>query len=87
MHFEGKDSVLAEKERGIPCRRVLQVIFRNTSDNSTFRYAKVLVQDPEPLLFHGEVLLRNGEQVGDVRAGSYGTIAANRYFVIQYLGY
>eukprot|EP00039_Didymoeca_costata_P015953 m.278433 g.278433 ORF g.278433 m.278433 type:complete len:881 (+) comp16315_c0_seq25:207-2849(+) len=54
--FIGKDSVLAEKERGIPCRRVLQV----------------LVQDPEPLLFHGEVLLRNGEQVGDVRAGSYG---------------
>lgn len=28
--------------------------------------------DPDPLLFHGEVVYRNGSMVGDVRAGSYG---------------
>ena len=28
--------------------------------------------DSEPLLFHGEVLFRNGKAVGDVRAASYG---------------
>ncbi len=33
---------------------------------------QVLVGDPEPLLWHGEVILRDGQMVGDVRAGSYG---------------
>ena len=28
--------------------------------------------DAEPLLFHGEVVLRDGEPIGDVRAGSIG---------------
>jgi 4-methylaminobutanoate oxidase (formaldehyde-forming) len=36
------------------------------------RLAQVLVNDPEPLLYHGEVLYRDGVVVGDVRAGSYG---------------
>jgi glycine cleavage system aminomethyltransferase T/glycine/D-amino acid oxidase-like deaminating enzyme len=36
------------------------------------RLAQVLVKDPEPLLFHAEVVLRNGRPVGYVRAGSYG---------------
>lgn len=36
------------------------------------RLVQVLVQDPNPLLFHGEVLLRDGIVVGDIRAGSYG---------------
>ena len=54
--FLGKDAVLAHKAAGIPTRRLVQV----------------LVQDPEPLLFHAEVLRRNGEAVGYVRAGSYG---------------
>ena len=30
------------------------------------------VLDPEPLLFHAEIVHRNGERVGEVRAGSYG---------------
>ncbi|MFV1961129.1 MAG: aminomethyltransferase family protein, partial [Acidimicrobiia bacterium] len=36
------------------------------------RLVQVLVSDPEPLMFHGEVVHRNGEPVGYVRAASYG---------------
>jgi len=36
------------------------------------RLAQVLVKDPEPLLFHAEVIFRNGKQAGYVRSGSYG---------------
>ena len=36
------------------------------------RLAQVLVTDPEPMLYHAEIVLRNGEAVGYVRAGSYG---------------
>jgi 4-methylaminobutanoate oxidase (formaldehyde-forming) len=54
--FLGKDALLARKARG-PLRR---------------RLVSVVVQDPEPLLFHAEVLLRDGVAVGYVRAASYG---------------
>jgi 4-methylaminobutanoate oxidase (formaldehyde-forming) len=33
---------------------------------------QILLQDPEPLMFHAEVVLRNGVPVGDVRAAAYG---------------
>jgi 4-methylaminobutanoate oxidase (formaldehyde-forming) len=33
---------------------------------------QVLVNDPEPMLFHAEVVHRNGRAAGYVRAGSYG---------------
>jgi 4-methylaminobutanoate oxidase (formaldehyde-forming) len=33
---------------------------------------QVLLQDPEPLLFHAEPVLRDGKPVGYVRAASYG---------------
>ena len=36
------------------------------------RLVQVLLQDPEPLMNHGEIVLRNGRPVGDVRAASYG---------------
>jgi len=36
------------------------------------RLVQVLVEDPAPLLFHAEVVLRDGRPVGYVRAGSYG---------------
>lgn len=36
------------------------------------RLAQVLVEDPDPLLFHAEVITRNGKNAGYVRAGSYG---------------
>jgi 4-methylaminobutanoate oxidase (formaldehyde-forming) len=54
--FLGKEAVLAHKAAGPLKKRLVQV----------------LVQDPEPLLFHAEVVRRNGRPVGYVRAGSYG---------------
>ena len=36
------------------------------------RLVQVLLDDPEPLMFHGEVVRRNGAPVGYVRAASYG---------------
>jgi 4-methylaminobutanoate oxidase (formaldehyde-forming) len=36
------------------------------------RLAQVLVTDPEPLMHHAEIVLRNGSPVGYVRAASYG---------------
>ncbi len=54
--FIGKDAVLARKARGPLTRRLVQV----------------LVGDPEPLMFHAEVVRRDGRAVGYVRAASYG---------------
>ena len=54
--FIGRDAVLAKKAAGPMTRRLVQV----------------LVQDPEPMLFHAEVLHRDGREVGYVRAASYG---------------
>jgi 4-methylaminobutanoate oxidase (formaldehyde-forming) len=36
------------------------------------RLVQVLVNDPEPLMYHGEIVLRDGCPVGEVRAASYG---------------
>ena len=30
------------------------------------RIAQVLIKDPEPMLYHAEIVLRNGKAVGDV---------------------
>ncbi len=54
--FVGKDAVLAQKAAGPLKKRLVQV----------------LVTDPEPLLFHAEILRRNGVAKGYVRAASYG---------------
>ena len=54
--FIGKEAVLAKKAAG-PLRR---------------RLVQVLLQDPEPLMFHAEVVHRDGIAVGYVRAASYG---------------
>jgi 4-methylaminobutanoate oxidase (formaldehyde-forming) len=54
--FIGREAALKQKASGPPKRRLLQV----------------LVKDPQPLLFHAEVVLRDGKPVGYVRAGSYG---------------
>ncbi|MDQ1534914.1 MAG: hypothetical protein QOF28_2675, partial [Actinomycetota bacterium] len=54
--FLGRDAVLAKKAEGPLTRRILQV----------------LVQDPDPLMFHAEIVRRNNEPVGYVRAASYG---------------
>ena len=54
--FVGKDAVLAKKAAGPLGRRLVQV----------------LVKDPEPLMFHAEIVKRDGKPVGYVRAASYG---------------
>jgi 4-methylaminobutanoate oxidase (formaldehyde-forming) len=54
--FVGRDAVLAKKAEG-PLRR---------------RLVQVLLTDPEPLMFHAEVVRRDGVPVGYVRAASYG---------------
>jgi glycine cleavage system aminomethyltransferase T/glycine/D-amino acid oxidase-like deaminating enzyme len=54
--FIGRDAVLAQKESG-PLRR---------------RLVQVLVTDPDPLMFHAEVVRRDGRPAGYVRSASYG---------------
>ncbi|HEV2229372.1 MAG TPA: FAD-dependent oxidoreductase [Steroidobacteraceae bacterium] len=54
--FIGKEAVLAQQAAGPLARRLVQV----------------LVKDPEPLMFHAEVVRRDGVPVGYVRAASYG---------------
>jgi len=54
--FVGRDAVLAKRALGPLTRRLLQV----------------LVLDPEPLMFHAEVVYRDGRPAGYVRAASYG---------------
>ena len=48
--------MLAAKDLGVPHARLVHV----------------RLLDPQPLLFHAEVMLRDGVAGGDVRAGSYG---------------
>jgi 4-methylaminobutanoate oxidase (formaldehyde-forming) len=54
--FRGAAALAAEKEKGTPQNRLVQV--------------KLL--DPAEFLHHGEVLLRGGRPIGEVRSGSYG---------------
>ena len=59
--FIGKDHVAQQKaflkeKKGLP-RRLVQVL---------------VVNNPNVMMFHGEVIWRNGKRVGDVRAASYG---------------
>ena len=54
--FVGREAALAAREAGLPSRRLVQV----------------LLADPEPLMYHGEVVHRDGVAVGYVRAASYG---------------
>lgn len=54
--FLGRDAVVAKKAAGPSKRRLMQV----------------RLEDPEPLMFHAEIVRRNGKVVGYVRAASYG---------------
>jgi glycine cleavage system aminomethyltransferase T/glycine/D-amino acid oxidase-like deaminating enzyme len=54
--FIGKEAVLAQKAAGPLKKRLVQV----------------LLTDPEPLLFHAEIVHRDGKALGYVRAASYG---------------
>ncbi|WP_457585197.1 GcvT family protein [Ensifer canadensis] len=54
--FIGRDAVIAAKERGVPTRRIVQFT----------------VDDPSPMLWGGELVLRDGKPVGEVRSAAYG---------------
>ena len=54
--FVGRDALLATRVPGPPPRRLVQV----------------LLEDPEPLLWGGEPVLRDGRWLGYVRAAAYG---------------
>ncbi len=54
--FIGKEAVLAHRNKGPLTRRLVQVF----------------VKDPEPLMYHAEVVLHDEVPVGYVRAASYG---------------
>jgi glycine cleavage system aminomethyltransferase T len=54
--FIGKDECIKKKAAAPYSKRLLQV----------------LVKDPEPQMYHAEIVLRNGVPVGDIRAASYG---------------
>ncbi|KAL3939322.1 MAG: hypothetical protein SGARI_001415 [Bacillariaceae sp.] len=60
--FIGQEHVQAQKEH-----------FKSIGGRPK-RMANVLVplSESDPLLYHGEVLWRNGERISDIRAGSYG---------------
>ncbi len=45
---------------------------KRAAEVPTRKLAQILVKDPEPMLYHAEVVRRNGKAVGYVRAGSYG---------------
>ena len=54
--FIGREAVLQAREAGVPKRRLVQF----------------LLADPEPLVYHNEPILVNGERVGYVTSGMYG---------------
>jgi 4-methylaminobutanoate oxidase (formaldehyde-forming) len=54
--FTGRDALLRQKETG-PLRK---------------RFVQFLLDDPEPLLYFGEMIHRNGKPIGYVRSGAYG---------------
>jgi glycine cleavage system aminomethyltransferase T len=54
--FLGKDAVVAQKAAGPLKKRLLQI----------------LVKDPEAMMFHAEIVRRNGKVVSYIRAASYG---------------
>jgi len=54
--FIGRDAVVAQKQAGPLTKRLVQI----------------LLSDPDPLMFHAEIVRRDGGEVGYIRAASYG---------------
>jgi glycine cleavage system aminomethyltransferase T len=54
--FLGREAIEAKKAAGPLTRRIVQI----------------LLKDPEPMLYHAEIVRRNGKTVGYIRAASYG---------------
>ena len=64
--FNGSDSVVAAKAAGVKklSRRLVQVLLTQSDGGD---------EDKDTgFMFHGEVLMRDGQVVGDIRAASYG---------------
>ena len=58
--FIGKDAVVKQKDE------------MKARGGLPKRLCQVLCLDPQPLMYHAEVVWRNGERVGDIRSASYG---------------
>ncbi len=54
--FIGRDALVAQKKDGVPRRRLVQF----------------LLEESEPLMYHAEVIWRDGVRVGTIRAGAFG---------------
>ncbi|WDZ79235.1 FAD-dependent oxidoreductase (plasmid) [Ensifer adhaerens] len=54
--FVGRDALVSAKASGTPSRRIVQLT----------------LDDPLPMLWGGELILRDGEPVGEVRSAAYG---------------
>ncbi|MBV6392812.1 MAG: 4-methylaminobutanoate oxidase (formaldehyde-forming) [Anaerolineales bacterium] len=54
--FIGREALIKQKAEG-PLRK---------------RFVQLRLDDPEPLLYYGEMIYRNGKRVGYVRSGAYG---------------
>jgi 4-methylaminobutanoate oxidase (formaldehyde-forming) len=54
--FIGRDALLAQRDRGVPRRRLVQFV----------------LEDPEPLLYHNEPIFRDGARAGFVTSAMYG---------------
>jgi glycine cleavage system aminomethyltransferase T/glycine/D-amino acid oxidase-like deaminating enzyme len=54
--FIGRDAVVAQKQAGPLAKRLVQI----------------LLSDADPLMFHAEIVRRDGREVGYIRAASYG---------------
>ena len=58
--FVGSEATAAQKQRA------------KDAGGLSKRLVQILLADPDPLMYHGEVVYRDGEIVGDVRSASYG---------------
>ncbi len=54
--FIGREALMRAKQAGAPVRRIVQFT----------------LDDPEPMLWGGELILRDGKPVGEVRSAAYG---------------
>ena len=57
--FTGREALMAQRERGLPTRRLVQVMLDDASAAA-------------PLLYHEEPLVRDGAIVGSIRSGAWG---------------
>ncbi|MTI10043.1 GcvT family protein [Curvivirga aplysinae] len=57
--FIGKEAILAQKEKGVPCKRLVQIQLEDDSETA-------------PLMYHEEPIYRNGEIVGSITSGTWG---------------